>query len=90
MALPHVCDGETSIGRAGAPKSLGLSTGLSFREALALGFSVNKASIEKTQAPPPPKDDIYQEIRKLAELRDEGLITSEEFEAKKRDLLERL
>jgi hypothetical protein len=38
----------------------------------------------------PHKGDIYQKIRKLAELRDEGLLTPEEFEAKKRDLLDRL
>jgi len=40
--------------------------------------------------PAAPKVDVYQEIRKLAGLRDEGLITSEEFESKKRDLLNRL
>lgn len=34
--------------------------------------------------------DIYQEIRRLAELRDEGLLTPDEFEAKKRELLDRL
>lgn len=34
------------------------------------------------------RPDIYEEIRRLAELKDEGLITSEEFEAKKRELLD--
>jgi Short C-terminal domain len=34
--------------------------------------------------------DIADQIRKLAELRDAGILTSEEFEAKKADLLERL
>lgn len=36
------------------------------------------------------QSDVYDQIRRLAELRDEGLLTSEEFEAKKRELLERL
>ena len=29
-------------------------------------------------------------LRRLADLRDKGLITAEEYEAKKRDLLERM
>jgi hypothetical protein len=37
-----------------------------------------------------PESNVYDQIRRLAELRDEGLITSEEFEAKKRELLDRL
>lgn len=37
-----------------------------------------------------PRLDVYEQIRRLAQLRDEGLITSEEFEEKKRDLLDRL
>ena len=37
-----------------------------------------------------PRPDVYEEIRKLAALRDEGLITAEEFEVKKRDLLDRI
>ena len=36
------------------------------------------------------QSDVYDQIRRLAELRDEGLLTSEEFEAKKQELLERL
>lgn len=34
--------------------------------------------------------DVPGQIRKLSELRDEGLISPEEFEAKKRELLDRL
>lgn len=33
-----------------------------------------------------PRPDVYEQIRRLAEIRDEGLISSEEFEIKKRDL----
>jgi uncharacterized membrane protein YeaQ/YmgE (transglycosylase-associated protein family) len=35
-------------------------------------------------------DDVTDQIRKLAELRDEGTLTNEEFEAKKAELLSRL
>jgi hypothetical protein len=42
-------------------------------------------------APPPPAGDaVIEQIRKLGELRDAGLLTPEEFEAKKADLLGRL
>src|SRR6266496_2773244 len=34
--------------------------------------------------------DVTEQIRKLAELRDEGTLTNEEFEAKKAELLSRL
>jgi hypothetical protein len=36
------------------------------------------------------EQDTYDHIRKLAELRDEGLIDPKEFEAKKQDLLNRI
>ena len=35
-------------------------------------------------------DDIHEQIRKLADLRDEGALTDDEFETKKRELLARL
>jgi len=50
-------------------------------------------------APPPPQpapeprsaaDDLGSTLERLAGLRDKGLITPEEYEAKKRDLLERM
>jgi hypothetical protein len=37
-----------------------------------------------------PALDIPDQVRKLGELRDEGLLTPEEFEAKKADLLSRM
>jgi hypothetical protein len=45
-------------------------------------------------APPPPArtpaDELGETLERLAELRDRGLITAEEYETKKRDLLERM
>jgi Domain of unknown function (DUF4429)/Short C-terminal domain len=43
-----------------------------------------------TPAQAPAQPDIADQIRKLAELRDAGILTSEEFEAKKAELLGRL
>jgi Bacterial PH domain/Short C-terminal domain len=37
-----------------------------------------------------PADDLGATLERLADLRDKGLITSEEYDAKKRDLLERM
>lgn len=41
-------------------------------------------------APRAERSDPAEQIRKLAELRDEGILTPEEFEAKKADLLRRM
>jgi hypothetical protein len=56
------------------------------------------AAPEPAAAPPPPApeaarspaDDLGATLERLAGLRDKGLITPEEYEAKKRDLLERM
>jgi hypothetical protein len=42
-------------------------------------------------APPSsPADDATATLERLASLRDRGLITAEEYDAKKRELLERI
>ncbi len=41
-------------------------------------------------APAAAKDDVMDQLRKLAELRDAGIVTPEEFDAKKKDLLARM
>jgi hypothetical protein len=38
----------------------------------------------------PSSDDIFAKIERLAELRDKGILTDQEFDAKKADLLNRL
>ncbi len=47
------------------------------------------ASPEAPAAPPPMTDqpDYIKELKQLAELKDAGIITEEEFEAKKKQLL---
>ena len=48
------------------------------------------AYMPQTAAPTSARDDIEQTLRKLADLRDQGLLSQAEFEAKKRELLSRI
>jgi len=50
----------------------------------------NKFMNSKPVAPPPVKSDIFQQIEKLAELHKSGVLTDEEFQNKKEELLKRL
>lgn len=42
------------------------------------------------QPAPPAATDPFDQIRRLAELRDQGIITDEEFASKKAELLDRI
>jgi uncharacterized membrane protein YdbT with pleckstrin-like domain len=48
------------------------------------------AYMPQSAPPPPARDDIEQTLRKLADLRDQGLLSQAEFESKKRELLSRI
>ena len=39
---------------------------------------------------PTVEDDVLSQIKKLAELKDQGILSEEEFEAKKKELLEKM
>jgi hypothetical protein len=43
-----------------------------------------------TNAPSPARQDALEQLRRLGELRDSGVITDSEFEAKKAELLKRI
>jgi hypothetical protein len=50
-------------------------------------------SVKTTDSPAkgiPPADPVFDQIKKLAELRDSGIITEQEFTAKKTELLKRI
>ena len=52
-----------------------------------------KSRIEKTDrenTQPEPTVDVTEQIRKLAELKDQGILTTDEFETKKTELLAKL
>jgi membrane protein YdbS with pleckstrin-like domain len=48
------------------------------------------AYMPQSAPPPTARDDIEQTLRKLADLRDQGLLSQAEFESKKRELLSRI
>jgi len=52
----------------------------------------DKETTEANRSSTPNKGELddYEKLRRLAELRDDGHITSEEFQAKKRELLDRM
>ena len=57
------------------------------------GFAELRRLIEeahRTKAQAPTSNDIVSQIRALADLRDQGIITAAEFEAKKTELLARI
>jgi Domain of unknown function (DUF4429)/Short C-terminal domain len=70
---------------------------VTFRRGQAKGFNMIRAAVEQSitahQAGAggvAAEPDIPEQIKQLDELRDQKLITDEEFEAKKADLLDRL
>ncbi len=59
-------------------------------KAQELGLTDKLAQIQRELVENRRAEDVPDQIRKLAELRDAGAITNEEFEEKKKDLLERM
>lgn len=49
-----------------------------------------RAAISASGSPPLPSSTILEQIRQLAALRDQGVLTDEEFQAKKAELLKRI
>ena len=54
------------------------------------GLTDKLAQIQRELGEQRRSEDVPDQIRKLAELREAGVITDEEFEEKKKDLLERM
>jgi hypothetical protein len=63
-------------------------------ELVAAAHQAQPSAVAPAAQPPPPaarpQPDPYEEIRKLGELRSAGLLTEEEFTAKKAQLLDRI
>lgn len=89
-----VTDGEAGSNQYGAnPKESG-SSGYSPKGWTTIGQSAagdpSETHSQAAATGGQPNQDLPDQIRKLAELRDAGIITAEEFEAKKRDLLDKM
>ena len=59
-------------------------------KAQELGLTDKLAQIQRELSEKRRSEDVPDQISKLAELREAGAITDEEFEEKKKDLLERM
>jgi hypothetical protein len=49
-----------------------------------------KVKSKKTSAPKSEPTDIPEQIKKLSDLKDQGILTEEEFQSKKKDLLDKM
>ncbi|GAB3244467.1 PH domain-containing protein [Arthrobacter pigmenti] len=73
-------------------RSVAKDTGQAIVDTIRERISTSSIRTPKTEAftPPPPSDDIIDQIKQLGELRDAGILTENEFSTKKAELLDRL
>jgi hypothetical protein len=57
---------------------------------MALVASSSGSPASYSGSPSPAASDIFAQIKSLADLREANIVTQAEFEAKKKDLLDRL
>ena len=82
--------------RGGVQSAMRDENAVTFRWGQAKGFNMIRAAVEQSISAHPraptgaTEPDIPEQIKKLDELRDQKLITDQEFEAKKAELLNRL
>jgi Domain of unknown function (DUF4429)/Short C-terminal domain len=82
--------------RGGVQSAMRDENAVTFRRGQSKGFNMIRAAVEQSiaaHAGAPTgstEPDIPEQIKKLDELRDQKLITDEEFDAKKAELLDRL
>ena len=84
-------DGEEALFQTEKYTAPELRTKLTpFISQLRVAQAQSPAPVEAAAKPSGVDSDPVEQIRKLGELRDQGLLTPEEFEAKKTELLGRL
>ena len=76
--------------RQGGEKSSDSAVDKAIEKAQELGLTDKLAQMQRELGEKRRPEDVPDQIRKLAELREAGAITDEEFEEKKKDLLERM
>ena len=76
--------------KRGGEKSSDSTVDKAIEKAQELGLTDKLAQIHRELGEKRRSEDVPDQIRKLAELREAGAITDEEFEEKKKDLLKRM
>jgi membrane protease subunit (stomatin/prohibitin family) len=96
QAIPEMAKGAGSGGGGVAGDAMGLGAGIAMGQVLAqnlqkgLQGSPGSAADAGQAAAPVKPDDVMATLEKLGELKAKGILTQEEFDAKKAELLKKL
>ena len=96
QAIPEMAKGAASGGGGIAGDAMGLGAGIAMGQVLAKnlqeglqGGAASQAAVAAAASPVKP-DDVMATLEKLGELKAKGILTQEEFDAKKAELLKKL
>jgi membrane protease subunit (stomatin/prohibitin family) len=86
QSIPIAAENPGGLAGAGA----GLGAGMAIGQAMAQGFNASAASAPPTSTPAQPAEDPLVLLEKLGGLLAKGILTQQEFDAKKAELLARI
>ena len=94
QAIPRLAEGVGAGGGGVAGDAMGLGAGLALGQTLAQQLQAGMAGASAAASPPQPvsqsADEVLLLIEKLGELKVKGILSDEEFAAKKAELLKKL
>ena len=96
QAIPNIAQGGGGGGNGGsgiAGDAMGLGAGMALGQVMAqqLAHGLQGSSVTQAAAVPGVRpDEVMATLEKLAELKAKGIVTAEEFDAKKAELLKKL
>ncbi len=88
--LTIFASGNKTVIKTVMPKDRVNEVGDYVRSRISVAESPAAAAAPVPAPPPPSAPDVYDHLRKLGELRDAGVLSQEEFDAKKAELLGRV
>jgi len=92
QSIPKFAEGAGQGGGGIAGDAMGLGAGMALGQVMAqqLSQGLQGQAAPAAAAGPVKADDVMATLEKLAELKSKGIVTQEEFEAKKAELLKKL
>ncbi|MDP3761147.1 MAG: SPFH domain-containing protein [Ramlibacter sp.] len=95
QAIPEMAKGAATGGGGIAGDAMGLGAGIAMGQVLAQNLQKGLQGAPAAEAPAPAAapvkpDDVMATLEKLGELKAKGILTQEEFDAKKAELLKKL